>query len=179
MYRTSIDWLGREYSTLEDILDRKLKVVFVGLNPSPVSVDAGHYHYGMLGKRFWNTIIRGKIFKPEAGKYYDELLLKQKMGITDIVKRPTRGLKHLTKDDFEEGRKQLFQKVIEYKPKILCSIYKSAFEHLFETKFTNLHGLQDNFRFGKTKIFIMASPFLPREIKDENIRDLKKLLKIK
>jgi len=176
MYRTRIDWLGREYHTLKDILEKKLRIVFVGLNPSPKSVEAGHYHYGILGRRFWNTIIRGKIFKPEAGRYYDELLLKQKIGITDIVKRPTRGLKYLTGKDFEEGRKRLFQKIIKYKPKILCSIYKTAFEKLFGTKFTNIHGLQKDYQIGKTKVFIMASPFLPREVKDENIGKLRRLL---
>jgi hypothetical protein len=34
---------GREVETLKELLKPRLKAVFVGLNPSPKSVTAGHY----------------------------------------------------------------------------------------------------------------------------------------
>ena len=44
---------GRLTETLPEYLRPGLRAVFVGLNPSPVSVAAGHYYQGKLGRRFW------------------------------------------------------------------------------------------------------------------------------
>lgn len=175
MFREKTEWMGKKYHSLKDIIGKKLDILFVGLNPSIVSVEAGHYHWGILGRRFWQTIIRGGILKPEAGRYNDELLLRQNMGITDIVKRPTRGCEDLTREDFEEGRRILYQKITGYKPKIVCSIYKRAMEELLSTKFTNLDGLQDTYRIGRSRIFIMAPAFKPPDYRFKNIQELKKL----
>ena len=37
------------------------RLLFVGLNPSPVSVDPGHYHQGKLGQTFWRRLIKATI----------------------------------------------------------------------------------------------------------------------
>lgn len=37
------DWLGEPVETLEDLLRDGLYAVCVGINPSPVSVETGHY----------------------------------------------------------------------------------------------------------------------------------------
>jgi hypothetical protein len=42
-YRTTLTWRGTRCRTLADILAPNLACVFVGLNPSIVSVDKGHY----------------------------------------------------------------------------------------------------------------------------------------
>lgn len=175
MYRTKVEWCGKLYHSLSDILEKNLDIVFVGLNPSVVSVEMGHYHTDRLGRRFWNAAIESKLFVPEAGMYNDELLLEQRMGITDIVKRPTRNLSFLTDEDFEEGRSLLLKKVLKLKPGILCSIYKTAFEKLLGTRFTNIHGYQENYRLGKSLIFVLASPFLPHKDRLANMLELKEL----
>ena len=175
MHRNKIDWCDQQYLSLSDILTKNLDIIFVGIHPSIKSVEMGHYHNDRLGKRFWNTIIEGRLFNPKAGVYNDEILLEQKMGITDIVKRPAKNLKYLFPEDFEEGRNLLFHKIVKYKPRIICSIYKTAFEKLFQTKFTNIQGLQENYRIGKTRVFIMASPFLPKAERLDNIRELREL----
>ena len=36
-------------------------LLFVGLNPSPVSVEAGHYHQGRLGRTFWRRLMLARI----------------------------------------------------------------------------------------------------------------------
>jgi hypothetical protein len=48
-----IELSGQRIRTLKSLLRRGLKAVFVGLNPSPVSVNRGHYYQGKLGQRFW------------------------------------------------------------------------------------------------------------------------------
>jgi len=44
---------GTRVRTLADLPPMRDRLLFVGLNPSPVSVDAGHYHQGKLGRTFW------------------------------------------------------------------------------------------------------------------------------
>ena len=48
----SIEIDGRQTETLRELIAPGLRAVFVGLNPSPVSVAQGHYYQGRLGKRF-------------------------------------------------------------------------------------------------------------------------------
>lgn len=45
------EWMGAEYLTLRDVLPESPRAVVVGLNPSPVSVAAGHYYQGQVGQR--------------------------------------------------------------------------------------------------------------------------------
>ena len=62
----------------------------MGLNPSPVSVAAGHYHQGRLGRAFWHRLASARILPvgtlPEAA---DDALVAAGHGITDLLKRPT------------------------------------------------------------------------------------------
>ena len=52
-HRVTILVGGRPVETLADLPPERGRLLFVGLNPSPVSVAAGHYHQGRLGRRFW------------------------------------------------------------------------------------------------------------------------------
>ena len=68
-YRTTTTWLGQKCETLADILEPGLVCVFVGLNPSVVSVEAGHYLQGTLGRQFWRLLITyGILPEPEKAR---------------------------------------------------------------------------------------------------------------
>ncbi len=175
MHRTLLTWRGERYSSLKDIISRDLDILFVGINPSIVSVESGHNHRGILGQRFWDTIIQAGILKPRAGYYFDEICLEQKIGLTDLVKRPGQRMNNLDREDFDTGRGMLFEKIVEYKPRIVCAIYKAVFEKLFETRFTNIHGLIDNYRIGRSHMFIMAPFFYPRPEREKTAGELKNL----
>ncbi len=45
--------MGEQVTTLADLLRPGLRAVCVGINPSPVSVEAGHYYQGRLGQVFF------------------------------------------------------------------------------------------------------------------------------
>ncbi|HEY6058938.1 MAG TPA: hypothetical protein VIV06_12970, partial [Candidatus Limnocylindrales bacterium] len=47
-HRVTILADGRPLETLADLPPVRGRLLFVGLNPSPVSVEAGHYHQGRL-----------------------------------------------------------------------------------------------------------------------------------
>ena len=76
-YKTTLNWRGHDIETLADIVDKDLRVLFVGINPSCVSVQEGHYHRGSCSCNtascpkpirepftmscFWNTISESRI----------------------------------------------------------------------------------------------------------------------
>lgn len=103
-HRATTDWRGEKIETLADIVVADLDVLFVGLNPSPVSVARGHYHQGTLGQQFWKLLVDHTILPvPKPGGFHDDLLLRNRLGITDIVKRPSRRA-NLDLADIEYGR---------------------------------------------------------------------------
>jgi hypothetical protein len=52
------DWMGRKVKTLEDLLRPGLTAVCGGINPSPVSVAAGHYTKDASGSASSTACVR-------------------------------------------------------------------------------------------------------------------------
>ena len=63
-HRTVLDIDGQTTATLADLPPDRGGLLFVGLNPSPVSVEAGHYHQGRLGRMFWARLVKASILPP-------------------------------------------------------------------------------------------------------------------
>jgi len=81
---------GRPVDTLADLPPLRDRLLFVGLNPSPVSVEAGHYHQGRLGQTFWRRLMLAGILPPGTPvETADDALLAAGHGITDLLKAPS------------------------------------------------------------------------------------------
>jgi TDG/mug DNA glycosylase family protein len=75
--------------TLREMLRPGLRAIFVGLNPSPVSVQARHYYQGHLGRMFWRRLqAYGLTTELPAGRE-DEAAFEPGYGFADLVRRPT------------------------------------------------------------------------------------------
>lgn len=175
-YRTTDTWLGQQCETLADILEPNLICVFVGLNPSVVSVEAGHYLAGTLGRQFWRLLItHGILPEPANGCFPDDLLLENGFGITDLAKRPSPRANALTREDVEAGRAILRHKIERYQPKIVCSIYKKTLEELTGRRYTRKFGLLGD-RIGETLLFAAPFPYRPAEQVREYLPQLRALI---
>jgi len=175
-HRTVLRWRGREIETLADIVDVDLLVLFVGLNPSPVSVAQGHYHQGRLGQRFWRMLVEHQVLPPpDPGHFHDDLLLAHRMGITDLVKVPSRRADSLDPADVSEGRAILKGKIAELRPLIVCSVYKRALEELCEIRLTNRWGLVDE-TLGDSQLFVLPFPYRSHALARTYMGQLRKLL---
>jgi TDG/mug DNA glycosylase family protein len=175
-YRTTETWLGRKCETLADILAPGLVCVFVGLNPSVVSVEAGHYLAGTLGRQFWRLLItHGILPEPQNGAFVDETLLANGFGITDLAKRPSPRANALTREDFEAGRAMLLHKIERFQPKIVCSVYRKPLEVLMGRKYTHRFGLLGD-RIGETLLFAAPFPYRPAEQVRKYVPQLRELI---
>lgn len=102
---------GQITETLREHLEPGLRAVFVGLNPSPVSVRAGHYYQGRLGRRFWNRMREHGIVPWEQVGAENELAIKLGFGFADLVRRPTPRGDSLTKCEKVQGADDLLARL--------------------------------------------------------------------
>lgn len=139
--------------TLPDYLRKGMKLVIVGCNPGEQSVRAGHYYSGR-GNAFWEFLYKGSVI-PEPIEYRDDRrVIEFGVGLTDLVKRPTRGLDDLTRQDFAEGRVVLSQKLEELAPRVVAFHGKLTYERYAQRKCAL--GLQKGTLYG-AKVFVLPS----------------------
>ena len=55
---------GRELRTLVDLPPLRDHLLFVGVSPSPESIEAGHYQQGTLGRTFWRRLMLATLLPP-------------------------------------------------------------------------------------------------------------------
>lgn len=139
--------------TLPDHLRKGMKLVIVGCNPSESSVRVGHYYSGR-NNQFWPIMYETGVI-PEPLEYRDDKrIIEFGIGLTDLVKRPTKGIEELTREDFAEGRIVLSQKLEEFAPRVIAFNGKAVYEQFAQRKCN--HGLQKELLYG-ARVFVLPS----------------------
>ena len=139
--------------TLPDYLRRGMKLVLVGFNPGERSARVGHYYAGR-GNQFWPLLYESGVI-PEPLDYNDDRrMIEFGVGLTDLVKRPTRGIEELTREEFAEGRVLLAQKLEELRPRVVAFNGKLVYEK-FSGRPCKL-GLQKERLYG-AQVFVLPS----------------------
>jgi TDG/mug DNA glycosylase family protein len=139
--------------TLPDYLRKGMRLVLVGCNPGDRSARVGHYYAGR-GNMFWPLLYESGIV-PELLAYQDDRrVLEFGIGLTDLVKRPSRAAEEIERQEFAEGRVLLAQKLAEIKPRMVAFNGKMVFER-FTGRPCNL-GLQPTPLYG-AQVFVLPS----------------------
>ncbi len=139
--------------TLPDYLRRGMKLVIVGCNPGERSARVGHYYAGR-NNAFWPLLYESGLV-PEPLEYRDDRrVIEFGIGLTDLVKRPTRGVDDLTREEFAEGRVLLAQKLSEVQPKVVAFHGKLAYERFTGKRCQ--YGLQRGVLYG-ARVFVLPS----------------------
>lgn len=141
--------------TLPDYLAPDLKLVFIGINPGTFSAEAGHY-YARPGNLFWKALSLSGLTQRVVGPEDDAVLwLEEKIGFTDVVKRPTNSSGDLRQDEFDVGAKELTKKIERYQPANVCFVGL-----LGATAYLGRHAQPGPVAetIGRTRIFALPSP---------------------
>jgi hypothetical protein len=85
--------------TLRELLRPGLKAVFIGLNPALTSVSLGHYWQGQHGRMRWNLLHRCDLTPSLPHGVEDDAAFAFGYGFADLIRRPTRSSKELTKSE--------------------------------------------------------------------------------
>jgi TDG/mug DNA glycosylase family protein len=174
-HRTTIVVEGRSIATLADIPPLRNRLLFVGLNPSPVSVKAGHYHQGRLGQTFWRRLIAARILPADTPiETADDTLLAAGHGITDLLKVPS-ARDTATPAELTAGVGPLWQKVAVWRPAAIVFVYKRAAEIAAGRPLTERWGQLEGVALSGRPCFLMPGPYAPREEVDEGLNFIRNL----
>ncbi len=102
-----------------DIIDYKLKILFIGFNPGRRSAETGH-HFAGHSNKFWKLLSSSGLTPHQFKPGEDGQLLTLGYGITNIVARPSRAAAEITKEEYQTGREILKDKLRRYLPQIAC-----------------------------------------------------------
>ena len=149
--------MGDRVETLEDLLRPGLRAVCVGINPSPVSVQAGHYYQGILGQRFLARLRYVGLVDGGWRGFEDDAAFAAGVGFTDIVKRPTRDAAALSAAEFEHGRRMLKSKLEAQRPALVIFTFKKAAVKLLGSFAGN--GFVPGLNLANSEVFVMPAPF--------------------
>jgi TDG/mug DNA glycosylase family protein len=174
-HRATITIDGVETSTLADLPPRRDGLLFVGLNPSPVSVKAGHYHQGQLGRMFWRRLIRTGILPAgtDIGAA-DDALIAAGHGITDLLKRPS-ARDVASEADLRQGVGPLWQKIALWRPGAIVFIYKRAAAIAAGRALSEPWGQLVGVALAGRPCFLMPGPYASTEQVDEGLNLLRNL----
>ncbi len=149
--------------TLPDYLRENLFFLSIGLNPSPVSVQAGYY-FANPRNRFWKALNGSRLadLQLQPGvEAMEKLFGKYNIGFTDLVKKPTRMGKELRADDYREGAPILKDKILEFQPGIAWfqgkGTYKNYLKYAEDMNVDIPWGAQKN-SIGNTRVFVTPNP---------------------
>lgn len=140
---------------LPDHLASGLDIVFVGINPGEQSARAGHY-YANPRNPFWRLLHRAGLTPRQLRPDEDHLVLTFGCGLTDIVKRPSRGLADLVSADFRQGQPILEEKLLRFRPRIVCFNSKAAFVNFCGAGIFRRFGRQQA-TIGASRVFVLPS----------------------
>ena len=110
---------GERLRTLPDLLGPGVRLLFVGFNPSLRAARLGRYYAGR-NNRFWDLLAASGLTPRKLGYEEDHLLPGMGIGITDLVKRPTRAASDVTAAEFRAGVQRVRRLVAELRPKVVA-----------------------------------------------------------
>lgn len=168
-HRVRTTWMSNEVVTLADLLRPGLAGAVIGINPSPVSVAAGHYYQGQLGQRFFSCLAEAGVVSEGAG-FEDDRAFADGLGFTDLVKRPTARADGLAPAELDHGRELLGKRLRRFQiPRIIFTFKKSAIVVL--GPFDGF-GLLNRELFG-AGVFVMCGPMAPATDRRRAIAELR------
>jgi TDG/mug DNA glycosylase family protein len=105
--------------SLPDYVAASMRVLLVGLNPSPYSADAG-VGFARPGNRFWPAMLAAGMV--EYDRDPRRMLVEHHIGMTDLVKRATARADELDDDEFRKGHARVTSLVEWLQPKVVCFV---------------------------------------------------------
>src|SRR5437660_9674724 len=112
--------------TVPDVIAKNLRVLFCGINPGLYTAAVGH-HFARPGNRFWPALHKSGFTDRLRSPFDERELLKNRIGISNVVPHATASAAELTKEDFIKGGRALDAKVKRYRPRVVAILGVGAY----------------------------------------------------
>lgn len=140
--------------TLPDLLPKESRLVIVGCNPSLTAARTGFYYSGR-GNQFWPLLHDSGLLPEQLGPIDCARVIEFGIGLTDLVKRPTKGSDGLSAREFAEGRDVLDLKLKTVScPKVIVFNGKIVYEQFAKRRCD--YGLQSERLYGAI-VYVLPS----------------------
>jgi TDG/mug DNA glycosylase family protein len=140
---------------IPDVIGSGLRVLFCGINPGLMSAATGH-HFARPGNRFWPALHLSGFTPRLLAPAEQSELLDYRLGITNVVDRPSARADELTRAEYVAGGENLVRKVLHYRPEWLAVVGITAYRDAFGER-TATMGKQDRM-IGDTRVWILPNP---------------------
>lgn len=140
---------------LPDVVSDGLRVLFCGINPGLMSAATGH-HFARPGNRFWPALHLSGFTSRQLRPDEQTELLTYRLGITNVVDRPSARADELTRAEYVAGGENLVDKVLHYRPEWLAVVGVTAYRDAFGERLAKM-GEQDRM-IGDTRVWILPNP---------------------
>jgi double-stranded uracil-DNA glycosylase len=140
---------------IADVIGPGLRVLFCGINPGLMSAATGH-HFARPGNRFWPALHLSGFTPRQLEPAEQQELLTLRLGITNVVDRPSAKAAELSRAEYLAGGDNLVKKVLDVRPEWLAVLGVTAYRDAFGER-TAAVGQQDR-TIGTTRVWILPNP---------------------
>jgi TDG/mug DNA glycosylase family protein len=142
----------RRLRTLPDYVGPRMRVLLVGLNPSWYSADAG-VGFARPGNRFWPAMLAAGLVDRDRDPR--RTLVRHRIGMTDLVKRPSARAEELHTAEFRDGHARVRALAQWLQPRVVCFVGLSGWRAAVDRH--AVAGLQPE-TIGATAVYVMPNP---------------------
>ena len=141
--------------TLPDVIAPNLRVLFCGINPGLYTAAVGH-HFARPGNRFWPALFKSGFTDRLLSPFAERELLRNGLGVSNVVPQATATAAELTKEDFIAGGRILAAKVKKYQPRVLAILGVGAYRTAFANPKATI-GEQSE-RIHNARVWVLPNP---------------------
>lgn len=138
---------------MPDVLGPGVRVVFCGINPGHWSARAGAA-FANPRNDFWRLLHAAGFTPRQLEPHEQQELLSYGIGLTNAVRRTTRGSGDLRQADFASAAERLEEIARLFAPRAIGFVGKTAYTGTFREPC--VHGVQER-RLGETALFVLPS----------------------
>lgn len=141
---------------IPDVLAPGLAVLFCGINPSLYSGATGH-HFSRPGNRFWRVLHQAGFTDRVLSPFEDGLLPTRGIGITNLVRRSTRGADELRADELRVGAERVRRLACRLRPRVVAFVGMGAYRTAFERPGAGV-GPQQGHSLCRSRVWVLPNP---------------------
>ena len=112
------------------MVERALTVLFCGINPGVRTGELAQ-HFARPGNRFWKVLHGSGFTDRLLTPAEQQQLLGYRLGITNLVDRPSRAASDLTPDELRAGASSLERRVARWEPRLVAVLGVQAYRTAF------------------------------------------------